>query len=124
VRYSTRPELGNYVVFMDEGMDLISVLFAVGVAGLVIGGRKPIVRTDLDRLDDFLRIRCPKCTWQPGKDDAWICVPGCGHRWNTFATRGRCPACGKGWRDTACLRCGAWSPHEEWYELREGSTSA
>ena len=63
------------------------------------------------------RIRCPRCAWQPGREDRWSCGPGgCGHVWNTFETAGRCPACDRKWTDTACLRCGQWSPHEEWYE--------
>jgi hypothetical protein len=39
----------------------------------------------------------------------------CLHVWNTFDTRGVCPACGHQWKETQCLRCQAWSPHEEWY---------
>jgi hypothetical protein len=62
-------------------------------------------------------VRCPKCGWQPARDDRWNCGPGgCGHVWNTFETAGRCPACDRHWQDTACLRCGQWSPHEDWYE--------
>lgn len=59
------------------------------------------------------KIRCPKCAWTPRKDDRWMCA--CGHTWNTFDTRGICPACDAAWRDTQCLRCHAWSPHESWY---------
>jgi hypothetical protein len=59
------------------------------------------------------KIRCPKCRWQPGRDDRWMC--GCGHQWNTFDTRGICPGCDAKWRDTQCLRCQEWSPHEDWY---------
>jgi hypothetical protein len=100
-------------------VDVINGVLALAAAGLVIGKKNPIVRVDLDDVGDFMRIRCPACQWQPGKEDAWVCDPGCGHRWNTFATRGRCPGCDKQWRETACLRCAVWSPHEEWYELRE-----
>lgn len=65
------------------------------------------------------RIRCPRCGWEPRKDDRWLCGPqGCGHVWNTFETLGRCPACERFWNETACLRCGAWSPHDEWYQGR------
>lgn len=59
------------------------------------------------------KIRCPKCAWMPRKSDQWSCA--CGHAWNTFDTRGICPACDAAWRDTQCLRCHAWSPHEAWY---------
>ncbi len=60
------------------------------------------------------RIRCPKCKWTPGKHDRWSCV--CGHTWNTFDTRGLCPACDAQWRDTQCLKCQQFSLHVEWYE--------
>ncbi len=59
------------------------------------------------------RIRCPRCGWTPRSGDRWMCT--CGHAWNTFDTRGRCPGCGRRWRHTQCLSCGAWSPHEKWY---------
>ena len=63
---------------------------------------------------DRLRgIRCPKCKWQPGRRDRWQCV--CSHIWNTFDTRGVCPACKHAWQDTQCLACHQWSPHEAWY---------
>jgi hypothetical protein len=63
------------------------------------------------------RIRCPACTWQPSKADAWCCAPaGCGYVWNTFETRALCPGCSKRWTHTECLRCNVSSPHEAWYE--------
>ncbi|HVL67006.1 MAG TPA: hypothetical protein VM364_07065 [Vicinamibacterales bacterium] len=62
------------------------------------------------------RIRCPKCQWQPGRQDTWCCTPGCGHVWNTFDTRALCPGCSKQWTHTSCLRCTEWSLHEEWYD--------
>ena len=69
--------------------------------------------TRLDDADRGKRIRCPKCKWQPRRHDRWLCT--CGHAWNTFDTRGVCPACAHAWRDTACLRCHQWSPHVAWY---------
>ncbi|HTL34210.1 MAG TPA: hypothetical protein VL326_13865 [Kofleriaceae bacterium] len=59
------------------------------------------------------KIRCPKCRWTPGKHDRWSCL--CGHSWNTFDTRGICPACDAAWRETQCLQCHQWSPHDDWY---------
>jgi len=63
-----------------------------------------------------IRIRCPKCEWEPTKDDKWSCT--CGTMWNTFDTAGRCPGCGKIWKDTQCLidACKKWSPHLDWYD--------
>jgi hypothetical protein len=82
----------------------------------------------LDDLEDFTGVRCPLCRWQPTASSAWYCegtgtpesfTGGCGTRWNTFATRGRCPGCAHQWHWTICLRCGGWSLHEDWYEERE-----
>src|SRR6266550_7864627 len=76
-------------------------------------------------LADFNRIRCPLCKWQPKPSHRWFCAPcdypeffadGCGACWNTFTTRGRCPGCRHQWRWTACLNCGGWSLHADWYE--------
>jgi hypothetical protein len=70
------------------------------------------------------RIRCPLCRWQPDAGSSWVCgecaypeyfFGGCGMEWNTFDTRGRCPGCGHQWRWTACLSCGGWSLHDDWY---------
>jgi hypothetical protein len=58
-------------------------------------------------------IRCPKCQWKPRAKVRWSCK--CGHRWNTFDTRGLCPGCAYQWELTGCLQCGATSPHLEWY---------
>ncbi|WP_437592371.1 hypothetical protein [Sorangium sp. So ce1000] len=59
------------------------------------------------------KIRCPKCTWAPRAEDRWFC--NCSYSWNTFDTRGRCPACHYQWTVTACLSCSEWSPHKDWY---------
>jgi hypothetical protein len=61
-------------------------------------------------------VRCPSCRWRPSRADQWTCHPGCEFAWNTFETRGECPACGKRWTITQCLRCGMWHAHEEWYQ--------
>ena len=59
------------------------------------------------------RIRCPKCAWEPGREDHWSCA--CLHVWNTFATGGVCPACQRQWLETQCPRCDGWSQHLAWY---------
>jgi hypothetical protein len=74
--------------------------------------------------NEFSRIRCPLCRWQPTASSRWVCgaggkmegpFQGCGTSWNTFTTRGVCPGCAHQWRHTACLRCHRWSLHEDWY---------
>jgi hypothetical protein len=81
--------------------------------------RAPTIEDTRTFEPDFLKIRCPACGWQPQKQDRWLCSPGCYHCWNTFETAGICPGCAKHWQSTACLRCHAWSPHEDWYESSE-----
>jgi len=67
------------------------------------------------------RIRCPRCAWEPGRHDLWACT--CLHSWNTFETRGVCPACGRKWAETQCPRCNEWSRHEEWYVDEPGPSA-
>jgi len=67
----------------------------------------------LFRMTDIL-IHCPKCNWEPDGKPYWRCT--CGTGWNTFATNGRCPHCGKVWEHTQCIECYAWSPHLDWYD--------
>lgn len=60
-------------------------------------------------------IACPKCDWEPKQSDRWICLPGCGHLWNTFDTAAKCPGCGIQWEYTQCLCCKGVSRHTHWY---------
>lgn len=66
-----------------------------------------------------MRIRCPKCDWEPDEGCRWIC-DACGTRWNTFNTHGQCPGCGKVFKDTGCSKskggCGQMSPNADWYD--------
>ncbi len=65
-----------------------------------------------------MNVHCPHCDWTPAGGELWECT--CGHRWDTFATRARCPRCGKQWEVTVCLRCHQVSSHRSWYvEARE-----
>jgi hypothetical protein len=68
---------------------------------------------DTMRTPDGTLIRCPKCNWLPPSDTRWPC--NCGHRWNSFWTTGRCPACKHQWAITQCLHCGEVSAHRSWY---------
>lgn len=65
------------------------------------------------RSPDGSEIRCPKCEWKPSAEVRWICK--CGHVWNTFWTKGLCPACQYQWTVTGCHQCRETSPHSEWY---------
>lgn len=58
-------------------------------------------------------VQCPACEWQPDGEKHWSCT--CGHVWNTFKTRGKCPSCKTQWEMTWCPGCGQSTPHEEWY---------
>ena len=77
------------------------------------------------------KVRCPACGWQPDASARWYCAdteapeyfsPGCGTAWNTFTTRGLCPGCSHQWQWTACLHCGSWSKHEDWYVPEDDAT--
>jgi hypothetical protein len=61
----------------------------------------------------LLHVACPRCRHSPASADRWHCR--CGHVWNTFDTRGVCPACGYQWKETVCPLCGELSPHADWY---------
>ncbi|HEX5107680.1 MAG TPA: hypothetical protein VFV95_04505 [Vicinamibacterales bacterium] len=84
------------------------------------------VSTTYGPLDEewYVRIRCPRCAWQPRPSSRWCCTgndpsmpsfQGCGTVWNTFTTGGRCPGCAHRWHWTKCLHCASWSRHVEWY---------
>ena len=81
-----------------------------------------------DEKEEFARIRCPHCQWQPNKSSRWFCCDcdhpeyfynGCFTSWNTFTTEGVCPGCAHRWIWTSCLRCAEWSRHEDWYEKKD-----
>ncbi|RYU96715.1 hypothetical protein [Emticicia agri] len=65
-----------------------------------------------------MKIRCPKCSWEPDGGKYWQCH--CGHIWNTFETIGRCPSCHYQHEYTQCVPhaggCDKKSPHLDWYE--------
>ena len=76
-------------------------------------GIPPPARERAGQRSGRVRIRCPRCGWEPGSHDRWMCL--CLHVWNTFDTRGLCPACRHQWLETQCLRCKVMSRHEDWY---------
>lgn len=61
-------------------------------------------------------LACPGCGAAPRVGQRWVCDPdGCGSTFDTFATRGACPACGARFPWTECLACGARFSHAAWY---------
>lgn len=62
-------------------------------------------------------IQCPVCEWNPDGEKHWAC--SCGHKWNTFKTKGKCPECNTQWKNTRCPGCGKSTPHSEWYMTKE-----
>ena len=104
-----------------------SLAWRVPLTAFEPGGFKP--GRQQDPLLAKARIRCPKCQWQPERRSRWFCMPmgtpefftgGCGHSWNTFDTRARCPGCTYQWVHTTCLNCHAASPHDDWYQQGAG----
>lgn len=64
-----------------------------------------------------LTIQCPICEWQPDGYEHWTC--SCGHKWNTFKTKAKCPKCKTQWENTSCPGCGKSTPHNDWYKTKE-----
>jgi hypothetical protein len=75
--------------------------------------RPPPMQGTPMRAADGSPIRCPKCRWVPVQEARWSC--NCGHVWNTFQTRGICPACQRQWEVTLCYGCHEASRHADWY---------
>jgi Zn-dependent protease len=61
---------------------------------------------DAPRRDGFA---CPRCKAPPPLAALWGC--GCGERFDTFATGGRCPKCARSFQNASCTECGQASPH-------------
>jgi tetratricopeptide (TPR) repeat protein len=73
-----------------------------------------VAHANCEVADEVLsHVACPHCKRPPRCKDRWRC--SCGNQWNTFDTRGRCPACDFQWAETACPVCNELSPHSDWY---------
>ncbi len=66
---------------------------------------------------DNITIQCSICEWNPDGEKHWAC--SCGHVWNTFKTKGKCPKCKTQWEKTWCPGCGKSTPHKDWYKTPE-----
>ena len=62
-------------------------------------------------------IQCSICEWNPDGEKHWGC--SCGHLWNTFDTKEKCPKCKTQWKNTRCPGCGKSTPHNDWYKTKE-----
>jgi hypothetical protein len=69
------------------------------------------------KTDSDIIVQCSICEWNPDGESHWSC--SCGHQWNTFATKGKCPNCTFQWESTRCPGCGITTPHREWYKTKE-----
>jgi Zn-dependent protease len=56
---------------------------------------------------------CPACKASPPTGDNWKCAQ-CGVLFDTFQTRGVCPACSAQYPVTRCMECGEARPISEW----------
>lgn len=67
----------------------------------------------LDKLPRREGFACPSCKAAPPIGDVWGCG-NCGHRFDTFQSKGVCPACGAQFPATRCMECGKAHPMSEW----------
>jgi Zn-dependent protease len=58
-------------------------------------------------------VACPSCGAAPPVGDFWLCP--CRKRFDTFATHGVCPHCGRTFGVMACGECQRPSPYEAYY---------
>ncbi len=64
------------------------------------------------------RISCPACGTAPFRGEWWSCGK-CGHKFDIFATRGRCPSCGTDYETAACPECRRSHPIDDWLTARD-----
>lgn len=64
-------------------------------------------------MKEYNKIACPSCGWNPNGEPLWTC--SCGHIWDTFSTKGKCPKCNTHWKETYCPICDKTNEHEKWY---------
>lgn len=124
--YNAGKKLGpDAATLLDRIPDLDLCLFAqIELAAALVGlpalpetsmkqRRRPPMKGTPMRAPDDAFICCPECRWVPVQEARWPCK--CGYVWNTFDTRGLCPACNYQWEVTQCPSCGEVSAHAAWY---------
>jgi hypothetical protein len=68
----------------------------------------------LESLPRHTHCACPACGTPPPCGQFWSCEH-CHERFDTFATRGKCPACGAWYLDTTCPHCRATNHIDRWF---------
>jgi Zn-dependent protease len=71
----------------------------------------------LERLPRHRDCACPSCDTCPPRGTFWACEH-CETRFDTFRTRGKCPACGAWYLETGCPHCRARHHIDEWFARR------
>jgi Zn-dependent protease len=68
----------------------------------------------VEKLPRHTGVACPGCGQPPPCGTFWVCEH-CQTRFDTFDTRGKCPACGAWYLDTTCPYCHAQHHIDQWY---------
>jgi Zn-dependent protease len=73
----------------------------------------------MENLPRHTDCACPGCYAAPPKGPFWVCEE-CQTRFDTFDSRGKCPACGMWYLETACPNCRQAHHIDRWYAYRPG----
>ncbi len=73
----------------------------------------------MERLPRHGDCACPACFAAPPKGLFWRCDE-CGQYFDTFDSRGMCPACGMWYLQTRCIACGETHHVDRWHAYRPG----
>jgi Zn-dependent protease len=73
----------------------------------------------MQNLPKHTECACPRCLTAPPQGPFWVCEE-CRTRFDTFATRGKCPACGAWYLPTTCPHCRETNHIDRWFAYRPG----
>jgi Zn-dependent protease len=73
----------------------------------------------MENLPRHTECACPACYAAPPSGPFWVCEE-CHTRFDTFDSRGKCPACGMWYLETACPNCRQAHHIDRWYAYRPG----
>jgi Zn-dependent protease len=108
---------GSVVVAAVVGMGA----FLLGFIAIFIGMRSLLAfqaAQHMLRLEQLPRrwgCACPACEKSPPRGQFWMCEH-CQSKFDTFATRGRCPGCGAWFLETTCPHCHATNHIDGWFK--------